>query len=224
MTVSQSARSRRVTVSVRPTGEVRLSFPRGVSLKRAVAFLDSKVDWIESARAKMAARRPPKEVIAMPFATRSHLLALNPASTLKISSKIVGDRIVVNYPATTHFSDEQVQKEIRRGIEKAWGIEAKALLPGRLEALARHAGLAYRSVAVRNTVSRWGSCSSRNDISLSLHLMRLPDELIDYILLHELCHITHKNHSARFYRLLDSLVGGRHAALRRELKKYNPRW
>ena len=224
ITVSPSGQARRITVSVRPGGEVRLSFPRRVSLRAAMEFLDSKVEWVERARAKMAAKAPPKEVITMPFSTRSHHLTLNPAQTLKVSSKLAGDRIVVTYPAAMHFGDEPVQKEIRRGIEKAWGAEAKALLPGRLEELARGAGLAYRSVAVRNTVSRWGSCSSRNDISLSLHLMRLPDELIDYILLHELCHIAHKDHSARFYRLLDTLVGGNHATLRREMKKYNPRW
>ena len=224
VSVSQSARSRRISLSVRPTGEVRLSFPRGVALKTALAFLDSKVAWIEKARARMAAKRPPQEVIAMPFATRSFRLELNPAATLKISSKIVGDRIVVSYPAEMHFSDEAVQREVRRGIEKAWTAEAKAYLPGRLAELARGAGMSYKSVAVRNTVSRWGSCSSRNDISLSVHLMRLPDELVDYILLHELCHTVHKDHSAKFYRLLDTLAGGRHAALRREMKKYNPRW
>jgi len=224
VTLCRPERSRRISIAVKPTGEIRLSFPRGVSQKEALAFLDSKAEWIAKAKAKIAAKVPPKKEITMPFATRSHSLSLNPASTLRVSAKVGDGQIVVTYPADKNCSDEDVQQMIRWGIEKAWEIEAKALLPGRLAELSKRAGLSYHSVAVRNTKSRWGSCSSRNDISLSLHLMRLPDELVDYILLHELCHIAHKNHSADFYRLLDRLTGGRHAALQREMKKYNTLW
>ena len=236
ITISQNHRARRISISVRPSGDVRLSLPYGISLKSAISFLESKAEWIEQARHKMADKAPPVQVIGMPFATRRHNLRLNPAATRKITSRLVpGTRntpaatpvpgeIVVTYPAELHYSDPAVQEVIRRGIEKAWSAEAKELLPGRLERLSEASGLPFRSVGVRNSVSRWGSCSSRNDISLSLHLMRLPDYLIDYILLHELCHVKHKDHSKNFYQLLDTLTGGRNAELRRELKKYNTRW
>jgi len=79
-------------------------------------------------------------------------------------------------------------------------------------------------VRIRNTVSKWGSCSTRNDISLSLHLMRLPDRLIDYIILHELCHTVHHNHGPQFHALLDRLTGGNHAELQREIRQYRTRW
>ncbi|MDR0509515.1 MAG: M48 family metallopeptidase [Rikenellaceae bacterium] len=223
ISVSQTFRARRISISVRPPDRVCLSLPVGVSVRSAVEFLESKAEWVEQARRKMAARVD-RQPIAMPFATRSHTLRLNPAQTLKISVKVAGGLIVITYPADMLYTEPAVQQAIRRGIERAWGIEAKELLPGRLAELSRASGLHFRSVSVRNAVSRWGSCSSGNDISLSLHLMRLPDRLIDYILLHELCHVAHKNHGREFHRLLDRLADGQHAALRRELRNYNPRW
>jgi predicted metal-dependent hydrolase len=223
ITLSQTMRARRISISVRPPGRVCLSLPCGISVKTAIAFLESKTEWVKQAQRKMAAQVG-RQPIAMPFATRSHTLRLNPASTLKISVKITGGEIVVAYPADRLYTDPSVQEAIRRGIERAWSIEARELLPARLEELAHKTGLRFRSVSVRNSVSRWGSCSSRDDISLSLHLMRLPDHLVDYILLHELCHTEHKNHGRDFHLLLDRLTGGCHIALRRELRNYNPRW
>jgi predicted metal-dependent hydrolase len=169
--VAKSRRARRISISVRPPDRMRLAVPWGVSVADAMAFLESKTDWIVAAKARVAARVQPGEAID---------------------------------PATI----------------EAWRAAAREKLPPRVEELARLHGLRYRSVSVRNARTRWGSCSARDDISLSIRLMRLPDELIDYIILHELCHTVHKNHGPRFHALLDRLTGGRHAALRRQILKY----
>jgi len=190
-----------------------------IPAREGIKFLDKKMKWVEEARDKMSERRV-TELIEMPYATRNFTLRLNPVNTLRRSSHLAGNEIVVNYPAQEHYTDLEVQAAIKRGIEKAWRVEAKEILPKRLEELARQAGLSFRSVSIRRSTTRWGSCSSTNDISLSLFLMRLPDRLIDYILLHELCHTIHKNHSKRFYGLLDGLCDGHNAGLRRELRKY----
>lgn len=101
--------------------------------------------------------------------------------------------------------------------------EAKEYLPRRASELAREHGFRYGCVTVRNTVSRWGSCSARNDLSLSVNLLRLPPHLIDYIILHELCHTVHHNHGPAFHALLDHHTSGRHLALRKELRRYSTR-
>ena len=96
-------------------------------------------------------------------------------------------------------------------------------LPPRVAAIAARTGLKYNKLSIRAARTKWGSCSGRNDISLSLYMMLLPDRLRDYVIIHELCHTVHHNHSPRFHALVDSLVGGRERELDKELKKYRIR-
>ncbi len=98
--------------------------------------------------------------------------------------------------------------------------DAKLYLPQRVEQLAAQFGMRYGRVTIRATRTRWGSCSAKSDLSLSLFLMQLPQHLRDFIILHELTHTIHHNHSPRFHAALNRLVGGRERELVRELKGY----
>jgi hypothetical protein len=85
--------------------------------------------------------------------------------------------------------------------------EAKTLLTMRLKQLAKNNGFSYNRVFIRNQKTRWGSCSSKNNISLNMKLVKLPDELIDYVILHELVHTRKKDHSKAFWAEMDKFVG-----------------
>lgn len=170
--VVRSRRNRRISLSVLPSGAVRLSFPFGVSERRALAFLESRIDWILEARKRIAERS-------------AH--------------------------ARTYTPDEI--EELRRA--------AKATLPARVEYLARLFGFSYDKVTVRAARTKWGCCTSRNNLSLSLFLMILPEHLRDYVIIHELCHTVHHDHSARFHTLADKCLGGREKELQRELRGYH---
>ena len=87
--------------------------------------------------------------------------------------------------------------------------KAKNTLIQRLEWLASKHGFSYNKVSIRNQKTRWGSCSSKNNISLNMKLVRLPDELVDYIILHELAHTIVKDHSKAFWAEMDKLVENR---------------
>lgn len=176
VTLSQTLRARRISISVRATGVVRLSFPYGVSQKRALAFLEQKAGWIEAARERLSRKRA-----ALPE-------QLPPAE------------------AKTRI------EELRRA--------AKADLPARIERIAAQTGLKYAKLTIRASRTKWGSCSGQNHISLSLFLMTLPEHLRDYVIIHELCHTVHHNHSPRFHALVDRLVGGREKPLNRELRGF----
>jgi len=78
-------------------------------------------------------------------------------------------------------------------------------LPARLRELARQHGFTVGSVTVRAQRSRWGSCSPTGRISLNWRLVQLPADVADYVLLHELAHLTHLNHSARFWREVERI-------------------
>jgi len=98
--------------------------------------------------------------------------------------------------------------------------EAKRKLIRRLKYLAGKHGLTYNRVFIRNQKTRWGSCSHKNNISLNMKLVKLPDELMDYVILHELVHTRVKDHSSGFWTELNRLVGnGKGIALR--LREYD---
>lgn len=94
-------------------------------------------------------------------------------------------------------SDEEIEK-LRR--------QAKETLPGRLEELALRYDFVYNRVTIKHNASNWGSCSSKANINLNLNIVRLPQVLQDYILLHELCHLRHQDHSHAFHLLLEHVL------------------
>ncbi len=179
VTLSQSARARRISIRVHPSGAVRVTCPRGVAQRRALAFLEEKTAWVEAARKRLAARRA-----ALP-------------------------------PALPPEEERARIEELRRA--------AKADLPGRVERLSRETGLRYAGLTIRAARTKWGSCSGRNTLSLSLFLMTLPERLRDYVIIHELCHTVHHDHSPRFHALVDRLTGGNEKALARELRAFSIR-
>jgi hypothetical protein len=101
---------------------------------------------------------------------------------------------------------------------------AEKKLTERLKELADRHCFRYNQVCIRNQKTRWGSCSARNNISLNLKLMLLPDNLIDFVLLHELVHTRIKNHGKEFWSELAGLLGGADVKnLRLQMKKYGLR-
>jgi predicted metal-dependent hydrolase len=86
-------------------------------------------------------------------------------------------------------------------------IHAGEKLVNRLNELSEQHGFCYNKVFVKNQKTIWGSCSSQNNINLNMKLVRLPDEMIDYVLLHELVHTRIKNHSKAFWAELNEFVG-----------------
>lgn len=98
---------------------------------------------------------------------------------------------------------------------------AHSFLPQKLNELALNHGFQYNSLRIRKSRTRWGSCSSKKNINLSLYLMLLPVELIEYVILHELCHTVHMNHSQAFWILLDEHTQGNAKELRKALRTYS---
>ena len=103
--------------------------------------------------------------------------------------------------------------------ETALRLKAHSILPHKLAKLAELHGFTYSSVKIRKSKSRWGSCSAKKSINLSLYLLLLPEHLIEYVLLHELCHTVEMNHSPAFWALLNKCTMNKALGLRRELRK-----
>lgn len=100
--------------------------------------------------------------------------------------------------------------DLRPLVERVLRRHAVADLPPRVRELAKAHGLEVRisAVSVRNQRTRWGSCSARGKISLNWRLVQVPPLVRDYVILHEIAHLVHLNHSARFWKLVESLCPG----------------
>ena len=219
--IERVARARNIRISVR-NGRVRVAYPWFSSRERALQFLEAKLDWALATLEKQRATAE-QRLIRPPFRTRHHeLVVLCDPNCIRPSARITSDKVTVRHHPDSDITDSDVQQIINKGITEALRREAKEYIPQRVEEIARRIGLEYRSVSVRATRSKWGSCSSRNDLSMSVYLMLLPDHLIDFIIIHELCHTVHRNHSAAFHALVDHHVGGREKELNRELKQFHP--
>jgi predicted metal-dependent hydrolase len=114
---------------------------------------------------------------------------------------------------------EEEHENFSKNYIKIDRAEARRKLVGRLNELCEQYGFSYNKVIIRNQKTRWGSCSTKDNISLNMKLVRLPDEMIDYVLLHELVHTRVKNHTNEFWAELNRLVGDAKSK-DKELNKY----
>lgn len=129
--------------------------------------------------------------------------------------------LTINVPTQYDINGDNVQLAIKDLLIYALRHEAKRVLPNKVLTLAKKNGLNVSEIKINNSKNRWGSCSNKKNINLSLFLMMLPEHLIDYVILHELAHTIELNHSARFWQLLDILCNGKAQELDNECSNWS---
>jgi len=221
VTLFKSQRAKSLNITIKPFSGVRVSVPASISFEKAKEATKQRIEWIKSHLSKMQKAEDLFTVFKLDtkFQTRTHHLQLRVSENEILKSTVRNNLIDVSIPQSNAVEDAEVQNEIRRAIERAWRKEAKEYLPKRVSDLANKHNFEFNKVSIKNSKTRWGSCSFDNSINLSLHLMRLPDYLVDYVILHELVHTKIKNHSRDFWQLLD-LVSGNAKKLDREVKEF----
>ena len=203
----KSKRAKRLTIRIKSPTDLKVSIPIYVSYKQAEAFVFEKSSWIRQTIEKLKVRTGELTVFheLSEFSTLHHDLRIERIDGEKVKRKIGNGMILVSVPFTQEVRSKVIQEKIRAAILEAWRKEAKAILPDRVNLFAKKYGFQYRSLNIKNMKTRWGSCTSHNGINLNLHLIRLPEHLCDYIILHELVHTIHKNHGKYFWVSLNEL-------------------
>lgn len=209
MLFERSDKAKRLSISVRPLKGVRVAVPPHISFEKAEQLIYTKASWIKEHQTRMQQHEQQVTLYDhdSEFKTKHHKLRLLTHARYDMRCVVQDGYLDVFYPAFKEVKDPDVQKFIRKSIEEAYRKEAKQYLPQRVKYFADKFGFEYQAVFVKNAKSRWGSCSHTNNINLNLHLMRLPDALCDYVILHELAHTVEKNHGPGFWSLLDSVCG-----------------
>ena len=214
--IRRSGKANRIGIKLKE-GNVILTIPQKQQAEEGIRFLQSKRSWILTHLKKEQVMIFDENTT---FRTVTFELKITKSPLSSFHFKLTPNLLTVLCPQQLDVRSENSQAVIRIGIERAMRMEAKRILPKRLMLLAEKHGFAYSEVSVRSSKTRWGSCSSGGNISLSYYLMTLPGDLIDYVLLHELCHTKEMNHSVRFWKLMDTVTNNKSKKLRDELKKY----
>lgn len=216
VTIYKRRGSRNLRLSITSTGKVRVTIPAWVAYGAGLAFAQSRQGWINE-------QRQPRTVLETGQAVGKshHLEFVAVPGAAKVTSRVVGTAVVVRYPADQTPGIPAVQKiAVEAGI-RALRHQAEQLLPQRLVQLAVHHGFTYRGVTVKRLKGRWGSCDQYGNIVLNLFLMKLPWELIDYVLLHELTHTRVLRHGPDFWQSM-AAVSPQAKALRKQLRDHQP--
>ena len=148
------------------------------------------------------------------------LLETSPLKNFTVSMR--DETVVIACPAHADFTTDRVQTLVKNAVMRAMRKKAEEYLPPLVQYWSSLFDLPYNKVTISKARSRWGSCSSKRDISLSFYLMLLPAHLMDYVILHELAHTREMNHGSKFWELLNQLTDGKALALRKELRMHRP--
>jgi predicted metal-dependent hydrolase len=208
----RTRRARHYILRLRDDGVVRVTVPWRGSRAEAERFLRARRDWIARERHRRevaaASRRGPWGAgTAVPLRGAEAPLEMTPAGG-KIRVTFGGESLTV-----APWDAGNLRPHVEAHLRRLAGRE----LATRLRELARAHGFTVKAVSVRNQRTRWGSCSPSGRISLNWRLIQVPPAVLDYVLLHELAHLRHLNHSTRFWRELARLCPG-HADARRWLR------
>lgn len=198
----RNARSKSLRISVKASGEVLVTIPWLLSFLKGETFLEEKKSWVIMTKRKLEKHgltRIPLQPGEL-FSTRSMKYFLLPIKTERVKVFFKQDEHVVEigYPENESLEDPLFRDVLRYSIDGVLRYEARRYLPARTKELADSLGYSFKAVTIKNNKTNWGSCSSLKNINLNIHLMRLPDRMIDLILVHELVHTKIPNHGPLF--------------------------
>ena len=205
--VRVSPRARRLTVRVHIGGRVEVVVPRGVAPNTVRAFVNRNTSWIDRKIAEMGS-------LAAPVATIPDVIAFAcTGEHFTVEWRRSERRSLRCHPTTITVEARDLGAAF--GLLREWLLAAaRERLTPQLTQLAGELGFSVKGVTIRRQRTRWGSCSSRSKISLNCSLLFMPPDVVRYLMVHELSHLLHMNHSDSFWRAVE-----RHEANYRRLDR-----
>lgn len=203
--ICESPRAKHVSIKISPLGEVKVVVPLGFNRRDLPPLLDQRRAWILKTVDRLQARRaelPPEMMTEQPaqldLRSRQELWQINYQSVSQPALTLVQSA-----PRTLTIQGEVDHPQDYHDLLRQWLTrKAQVELQPWLTQISQEVALPFEHMSVRGQKSRWGSCSRDRNISLNYKLLFLPADLVHYVLVHELCHTIHMNHSKHFWDLV----------------------
>jgi predicted metal-dependent hydrolase len=189
-------RSRTIKIRVEPPGKIVVVTPKRFPADKVRSFVQKSEPWIKQQLAKIQAATQFGEtantvaIFGKQYTKQAQLVIKEP-----IGITIKGDGLFINPIQLTEVS---ISNEIKRFLKST----AEKYIVPRTKQLAAKMGVNYGNITLRQQKTRWGSCSSTGNLNFNWRLVHCPPEVIDYVIIHELAHRTHMNHSQKFWQLV----------------------
>ncbi len=228
--IVESNKIRNVRLSISSSDGLIITVPKGFSRRKINNIFKEKRNWIEKYYQRVDEKKQqypsyydkglPRK-ITLPAINEEHILLYRPTTAKSVKVKEEKGSIIV-------YGNIKDTEKTLQALQKWFYLKAKKVIPPLFKEYSDQYDFKFKNITIRNQKSRWGSCSSQNNISLNSKLLFIPKEYMEYIFLHELCHTIYLNHSPKFWALvkkIDPEYEGKNSLSKRELwYKYVPGW
>lgn len=204
--LTRNPRRKRIALIVHHDGNVEVRAPQQVTDEQVEEFVRKQAEWVRERLAEAAAMPRRKWVSGetILYRGRPHALEVRARDGRHEGVSAHDGTLLVTVPDTR---EEGAQAQsVRRAVHQWMVDRALEVTRERLPALAERIGASPRRVTIKDMKTRWGSCSGKGNISISFRIVMAPPDVMDYLLVHELCHLVHPDHSEDFWRLVEAHV------------------
>ncbi len=213
--VTKKRGQKTLRIRLNSKGEVLVSAPYMVPRAMITRFIDEKANWIEENRPEYKLEFYDGMKFGEKLTLRLH------ENQSKNRAKFIGNYLNIYLSGQFTGSDKQI-KYIEFKILQAMKNEAEEILLPRLYEISKVTGHEFNQAFIKTLKSRWGSCDSYKNIILNVYMLNLPSNLRDYVIVHELTHTVHMNHSSEFWGHIARFIPD-YKVRRKELKDYHTR-
>lgn len=204
VTVMKSKR-KSLVIAIQPDGNLLVKAPFLMPDSEIIKWMKTKTGWIVRQRAKVLEQQelnPPKRYVAgekFLFLGREYELDVRISAGRVGMVGIAEDKIVL-------FSQTGEETEVKKLLESWYIKQAKAWIPKCVRFWAAQMNESFENITIKNQKKRWGSCSSARNLNFNRRLILAPKEVIDYVVVHELCHLKQMNHSREFWHEVEKVL------------------
>jgi hypothetical protein len=186
--------------------------PKNTAKAKIEEVLKKKTSWILTKLKEMDKIKPaPKEKEFMtgeklPYLGRRYRLVVNPAEISKVEVKLYQGKFIIDYPAELKNEKEQRSNQIRNALVEWYREHAKEKINERVDKYKVKLDVEPNNIVVKKQKKRWGSCSSKDNLNFNWKIIMAPMSIVDYLVVHELTHLIHDNHSRNFWATVAVII------------------